>query len=74
VSAITIKVRGGGAVRAGDGMRPGDDDRVEGRDLAVRTDFRTLFAETAAPHLRVAAPKHLFPGWSRAGTPVSPFG
>lgn len=55
-------------------MRPGDDDRVEGRDLAVRTDFRTLFAETAAPHLRVAAPKHLFPGWSRAGTPVSPFG
>ncbi|MEP7013707.1 MAG: DUF1501 domain-containing protein [Acidobacteriota bacterium] len=36
----------------------------EGRDLAVTTDFRSVFAELAAGHLGVARPAELFPGWS----------
>ncbi|HEV2053701.1 MAG TPA: DUF1501 domain-containing protein, partial [Methylomirabilota bacterium] len=39
----------------------------EGRDLAVTTDFRNLFAEVAARHLGVAATAPLFPGF-----PVNP--
>ena len=36
----------------------------EGRDLAVTTDFRHLFAEVAGRHLGVPAPAPLFPGFS----------
>jgi len=36
----------------------------EGRDLAVTTDFRALFAEVAGRHLAIAKPATLFPGWS----------
>jgi len=68
----------GGAVRGGRvyGRWPGlgDDARFEGRDLAVTTDFRTLFAEVAERHLGVPAPTALFPGWSRSGPPLGLFG
>jgi uncharacterized protein (DUF1501 family) len=68
----------GGAVRGGRvyGRWPGlgDDARFEGRDLAVTTDFRALFAEVAERHLGVPAPTPIFPGWSRPGTPLGLFG
>lgn len=57
----------GGAVRGGRivGRWPGlDRERlVEGRDLAVTTDFRDLFAEVAIRHLGVAPDARLFPGY-----------
>ena len=63
----------GGGVRGGRvyGRWPGLDRHqlFEGRDLAVTTDFRQLFAEVAARHLGVpAAP--IFPGFR----PASPLG
>jgi len=42
------------------GLRP--EQLFEGRDLAVTTDFRDLFAEVAVRHLRVPASAPLFPG------------
>ena len=63
----------GGGVRGGKvyGRWPGlaREQRFEGRDLAVSTDFRTLFAEVASRHLGVAQPASLFPGWK--DTPAS---
>ncbi|MBM4443236.1 MAG: DUF1501 domain-containing protein [Candidatus Rokubacteria bacterium] len=57
----------GGDVRGGKvyGRWPGlaRAQREDGRDLAVTTDFRTLFAEVAGRHLGVAQPAALFPGW-----------
>jgi uncharacterized protein (DUF1501 family) len=38
----------------------------EGRDLAVTTDFRALFAEVAGRQLGIANPASLFPGWTGA--------
>ena len=68
----------GGAVRGGrvygrwPGLGPGA--RFEGRDLAVTTDLRTLFAEVAERHLGVPSSTSLFPGWSRPGAPLGLFG
>jgi uncharacterized protein (DUF1501 family) len=68
----------GGAVRGGRvyGRWPGlaSAARFEGRDLAVTTDFRALFAEVAERHLGVPAPTALFPGWSRTAAPLGLFG
>jgi uncharacterized protein (DUF1501 family) len=58
----------GGAVRGGrghgtwPGLRP--DQLFEGRDLAVTTDFRHLFAEVAVKHLGIPPGAPLFPGFS----------
>ncbi len=58
----------GGPVRGGQvrGRWPGlqRDQLFEGRDLAVTTDFRHLFAEVAQRHLRVPAAAPLFPGFT----------
>ncbi|HEY3101278.1 MAG TPA: DUF1501 domain-containing protein [Methylomirabilota bacterium] len=58
----------GGGVRGGKvyGRWPGlaRERLYEGRDLAVTTDFRALFAEVAGRHLGIANPASLFPGWS----------
>ena len=58
----------GGAVRGGRmvGRWPGlaREQLYEGRDLAVTTDFRHLFAEVAGRHLNVPASAPLFPGFS----------
>jgi len=56
----------GGAVRGGKvyGKWPGlaVDKRYDGRDLAVTTDFRDVFAEVVVRHLGVADPTPIFPG------------
>jgi uncharacterized protein (DUF1501 family) len=58
----------GGPVRGGVvyGRWPGlrRDQLFEGRDLAVTTDFRALFAEVAQRHLGVAPTAPLFPGFA----------
>jgi uncharacterized protein (DUF1501 family) len=58
----------GGPVRGGRmaGGWPGlaREQLYEGRDLAVTTDFRNLFAEVAVRHLGVKATAPLFPGLS----------
>ena len=48
--------------------------RFDGRDLAVTTDFTTLFGEVAERHLGVPAPTPLFPGWSRTEASLGLFG
>jgi len=59
----------GGGVRGGRvyGRWPGLTPAAlfEGRDLAVTTDFRTLFSEVATRHLGVSGAS-LFPGWKAA--------
>ncbi|GAA4313726.1 DUF1501 domain-containing protein [Mucilaginibacter gynuensis] len=35
----------------------------DGRDLAVTTDFRSVFSEVADKHLKIMNDKKLFPGW-----------
>ncbi len=56
----------GGAVRGGKvyGRWPGlaPEQRYEGRDLAVTTDFRDVFCEIVVRHLGVADPSSIFPG------------
>ncbi len=57
----------GGAVKGGEvyGKWPGlkTAQLHEGRDLAVTTDFREVFAEIAQGHLRTANLTSLFPGY-----------
>jgi uncharacterized protein (DUF1501 family) len=55
-------VRGGRGYGKWPGLRP--EQLFEGRDLAVTTDFRQLFAEVAVKHLGVPAAAPLFPGYS----------
>ena len=66
----------GGGVRGGrvHGRWPGlaRERLYEGRDLAVTTDFRTLFGEVAARHLGVP-PAPLFPGWKSSELPLGLF-
>jgi uncharacterized protein (DUF1501 family) len=58
---------GGQNIRGGKvyGRWPGlaREQRYEGRDLAVTTDFRSVFAEVVRGHLGVADTKAIFPGF-----------
>jgi uncharacterized protein (DUF1501 family) len=58
----------GGAVKGGKvyGTWPGlaPDKRYEGRDLAVTTDFRDVFAEVVVRHLGIKDPASIFPGYN----------
>jgi uncharacterized protein (DUF1501 family) len=60
----------GGAVNGGEvyGKWPGlaVNDRYEGRDLAVTTDFRDVFGEIVSSHLGASAPvaAKVFPGYA----------
>jgi uncharacterized protein (DUF1501 family) len=58
----------GGGVRGGKvyGKWPGlaREQRYDGRDLAVTTDFRTVFAEVAGGHLGLTNTKHVFPNFN----------
>ncbi|MEO7272103.1 MAG: DUF1501 domain-containing protein [Vicinamibacterales bacterium] len=58
----------GGNVRGGKvyGRWPGleREQRYEGRDLSVTTDFRTVFAEVVRGHLGLTDVKHVFPGFN----------
>jgi uncharacterized protein (DUF1501 family) len=64
-------VRGGRVYGRWPGLAP--DRLFEGRDLAVTTDFRQLFAEVATRHLGVPAAAPLFPGWTSPGKPMGLF-
>jgi uncharacterized protein (DUF1501 family) len=58
----------GGPVKGGKvyGRWPGlaAEQLYEGRDLALTTDFRDVFAEVVKRHLRVADPAAVFPGFT----------
>ena len=64
----TVMLVLGGAARGGTvhGRWPGlERDRLfEGRDLAVTTDFRDVFAEVLSSHLGVRDMARVFPGYS----------
>jgi uncharacterized protein (DUF1501 family) len=57
----------GGAVNGGRiyGTWPGlaRDQRFEGRDLAITTDFRDVFGEIVVRHLGISDPRPIFPGY-----------
>ncbi len=55
------EVRGGRVVGRWPGLGP--EQLYEGRDLAVTTDFRDVFAELAERHLGVADAGKVFPGY-----------
>ena len=55
-------VRGGRVLGAWPGLAP--DQLVEGRDLAVATDFRTLFSEVLVHHLGNPDVASVFPGFA----------
>jgi uncharacterized protein (DUF1501 family) len=58
----------GGAVRGGHvyGRWPGlaREQRHDGRDLAITTDFRSVFAEVVRGHLGLADARSVFPGFT----------
>jgi len=62
----------GGAVRGGKvygrwpGLAPGQ--RYDGRDLAVTTDFRSVFAEVVRGHLGLTDASAVFPGFRNQAT------
>jgi uncharacterized protein (DUF1501 family) len=58
--AIGGRVRGGKVYGAWPGLEP--EQRHEGRDLAVTTDFRDVFAEVVTRHLGVSDASSIFPG------------
>jgi len=64
----------GGGVRGGrvHGRWPGlaREHLHEGRDLALTTDFRTVFAELAGKHLGARDAAKLFPGFDASGAPL----
>jgi uncharacterized protein (DUF1501 family) len=61
-------VRGGRVYGRWPGLAP--EQRFEGRDLAVTTDFRALFHEITTRHLGVPAAAPLFPGWLPLASPL----
>ncbi len=62
----------GGTVRGGKvyGKWPGlsIEQRFEGRDLAVTTDFRHVFAEVVVRHLGIRDPRSVFPGFDASAS------
>ena len=61
-------VKGGRVYGRWPGLAP--EQRHDGRDLAITTDFRDVFAEIAVAHLGAARPSlaQVFPGWTPAVT------
>ena len=61
----------GGDVHGGKvhGRWPGlaREQLYEGRDLALTTDFRSVFSELLTQHLGAGHPELVFPGWSGGG-------
>jgi uncharacterized protein (DUF1501 family) len=62
----------GGSVKGGKvhGKWPGlaQEQLYEGRDLALTTDFRSVFSEIAAKHLGATRLERVFPGYSGVGS------
>jgi uncharacterized protein (DUF1501 family) len=63
------EIRGGKVLGKWPGLRP--SELYEGRDLAVTTDYRDLFAEIALSHLGVNPKAELFPGYAPKKLPYS---
>ena len=61
-------VAGGRVVGTFPGIAP--EQLHEGRDLAVTTDFRRVFAAVAQQHLGVPGDASLFPGWQGEPLPL----
>ncbi len=65
-----MMIIGGQNVRGGKvyGRWPGlaREQRYDGRDLAVTTDFRSVFAEVVAGHLGVTDTRTIFPGFTNS--------
>ena len=65
-----MMIIGGQSVRGGKvyGRWPGlaREQRYDGRDLAVTTDFRSVFAEVVTGHLGVTDTRSIFPGFNNA--------
>ncbi len=59
-------VRGGKVYGRWPGLQP--EQRYEGRDLSVTTDFRTVFAEVVRGHLGLTDVSHVFPGFKGPAT------
>ncbi|HEX7331856.1 MAG TPA: DUF1501 domain-containing protein [Pyrinomonadaceae bacterium] len=59
---IGNSVRGGKVYGRWPGLK--DDQLFEGRDLALTTDFRDVFAEVATRHLDTKDAKSIFPGYA----------
>jgi uncharacterized protein (DUF1501 family) len=55
-------VRGGKVYGRWPGLAP--EQRYEGRDLSVTTDFRTVFADVVRNHLGLVNVSHVFPGFT----------
>jgi uncharacterized protein (DUF1501 family) len=62
-------VRGGKVYGRWPGLAP--EQRYEGRDLAVTTDFRAVFTEVVRGHLGVTDVRTIFPGFT---PPLQPLG
>ncbi len=60
--ALGGKVQGGKVYGKWNGLAP--ENLYEGRDLAVTTDFRDVFAEVAARHLGASNVNSIFPGYT----------
>jgi uncharacterized protein (DUF1501 family) len=56
------RVHGGRVLGRWPGLLP--EQRFEGRDLAVTTDFRDVFGEIVVRHLGVRDPTPIFPGYA----------
>lgn len=54
-------VRGGRVYGRWPGLAP--EQRYQGRDLAVTTDFRSVFSEVVRAHLGLTDTSHVFPGF-----------
>jgi len=54
-------VRGGRVYGRWPGLRP--EQRFDGRDLEVTTDFRDVFGEVVVRHMGIADPRTIFPGY-----------
>lgn len=61
-------VRGGKVYGAWPGLAP--EQRYEGRDLAVTTDFRSIFSAVVRDHLGLPDPSPIFPGFGGGLTPI----
>ena len=61
-------VRGGRVYGRWPGLGP--DQLYEGRDLALTTDFRSVFAEVAERHMGATRSELLFPGFRQSGGPA----
>ena len=67
----------GGGVKGGRiyGRWPGlaPEQRHDGRDLAITTDFRSVFNEVVRGHLGLTDTRAVFPGFATTAAPVGFF-